>query len=163
MSSITSSFGLTVSDEDFMRQALDLAREAGEAGEVPVGAIVVKDGDIIGRGYNRPIATCDPTGHAEIVALRDAARRLKNYRLTGCELFVTLEPCAMCIGAILHARVARVVYAAADPKSGACGGVVDLVANDVLNHHTLVRGGTMADAASKLLQSFFGERRRGTI
>ena len=149
-----------MSDEDFMLEALDLGRQAGAGGEVPVGAVVVKDGEIVGRGYNRPISTCDPTAHAEIIALRDAAQRLKNYRLMGCELFVTLEPCAMCIGAILHARLARVVFGAADPKTGACGGVVDLLANDTLNHQTVVRGEVMAEAASDLLRSFFGERRR---
>jgi len=149
-----------MADERFMSEALVLARQAQEAGEVPIGAVVVRDGEVIGRGYNRPISTCDPTAHAEIIALRDAAQRLKNYRLTGCELFVTLEPCAMCIGAILHARLARVVFGAADPKTGACGGVVDLLANDTLNHQTVVRGEVMAEAASDLLRSFFGERRR---
>jgi tRNA(adenine34) deaminase len=142
-----------------MREALQLARQAGEAGEVPVGAVVSRDGEVIGRGYNRPISTCDPTAHAEIVALRDAAGRLNNYRLAGCELFVTLEPCAMCMGAILHARIARVVYGAPDPKTGACGGVVDLVGNAALNHHTVAQGGVMANAAADLLRSFFGERR----
>lgn len=152
-----------MSDEDFMLEALDLGRQAGAGGEVPVGAVVVKDGEIVGRGYNRPISTCDPTAHAEIIALRDAAQRLKNYRLMGCELFVTLEPCAMCIGAILHARLARVVFGAADPKTGACGGVVDLLANDTLNHQTKVRGDVMAEAASEVLRSFFSERRRSAI
>ena len=152
-----------MADEGFMSEALVLARQAQEAGEVPIGAVVVRDGEVVGRGYNRPISTCDPTAHAEIIALRDAAQRLKNYRLMGCELFVTLEPCAMCIGAILHARLARVVFGAADPKTGACGGVVDLLANDTLNHQTVVRGEVMAEAASDLLRSFFGERRRSAI
>src|SRR6185436_5904770 len=113
-------------DEQFMREALALAARAADAGEVPVGAVVVSDGRIIGRGYNRPIASDDPTAHAEIVALREAAAAMHNYRLPGCELFVTLEPCAMCVGAMIHARVARVVYGARDPKTGACGSVVDL-------------------------------------
>jgi len=112
-------------DEGFMRAALELARQAGAAGEVPVGAVVVLDGEIVGRGYNAPISRHDPSAHAEMMALRDAAQRLGNYRLVGCELFVTLEPCLMCAGAIMHARIARVVYGASDPKTGACGSVVD--------------------------------------
>ncbi|MEK7768196.1 MAG: tRNA adenosine(34) deaminase TadA, partial [Pseudomonadota bacterium] len=111
-----------------MRAALDLAQQARDAGEVPVGAVVVKDGAIIGRGYNRPISAADPTAHAEVMALRDAARHLGNYRLTDCVLYVTLEPCAMCVGAIFHARIARLVYGAKDPKTGACGSVIDLPA-----------------------------------
>ncbi|MGH8684954.1 MAG: tRNA adenosine(34) deaminase TadA, partial [Nitrosospira sp.] len=106
------------SDIDFMRSALELAEQAEAAGEVPVGAVVVKDGAIIGRGYNRPISAADPTAHAEIMALRDAAQRLANYRLVDCTLYVTLEPCAMCVGAIFHARIARLVFGAADPKTG---------------------------------------------
>jgi tRNA(adenine34) deaminase len=152
-----------MSDERYMREALELARAAGVAGEVPVGAVVVKDGHIIGRGYNRPISACDPTAHAEVVALRDAAAQLRNYRLTGCDLFVTLEPCTMCVGAILHARLARVVFGAADPKTGACGGVVNLVAIDSLNHQTRAVGGILAEDASSLLQSFFLERRRSVV
>src|SRR6478672_6192327 len=112
-------------DEQYMRAALQLAQHAAAAGEVPVGAVVVKEHVIVGRGFNHPIAAHDPTAHAEIVALRDAAQRLGNYRLSGCELYVTLEPCTMCAGAILHSRIARLVYGAADPKTGACGGVVD--------------------------------------
>src|SRR5215510_1234143 len=123
-------------DEKFMREALDLARTARAAGEVPVGAVVVRDNAVIGRGYNQPISGCDPTAHAEIVALRAAACHLQNYRLTDCELFVTLEPCAMCAGAMLHARIARLVYGAADPKTGACGGVIDLFADARLNHQS---------------------------
>ena len=152
-----------MTDEDFMRAALELAREAGEAGEVPVGAIVAKGGEIIGRGYNRPISTCDPTAHAEVVALRDAAGRTANYRLPGAELFVTLEPCVMCLGAILHARIARLVYAASDPKAGACGSIVSLASNEALNHQTLVQGGLMTGDAVRLLQAFFRERRGGPI
>jgi tRNA(adenine34) deaminase len=148
-----------VTDEGYMREALALAREAAEAGEVPVGAVVVQAGEVVGRGYNRPIGTSDPTAHAEIVALRDAAERVRNYRLPGCELYVTLEPCAMCVGAILHARLARVVYGSADPKTGACGSVVNLLENRVLNHQTAATGGVLARLSSDLLQTFFAERR----
>ena len=149
-----------MSDELFMREALELARQAGAAGEVPVGAVVVKDGAVIGRGYNRPITSRDPSAHAEIVALREAAARLGNYRLNGCELFVTLEPCAMCAGAIMHARIGRLVYGAADPKTGACGSVIDLFAEGRLNHHTEVAGGVLtADCGAALQQFFLGRRR----
>ena len=119
-----------MSDEVFMREALSLARRAADAGEVPVGAVVVKDGAVIGRGHNRPVSGNDPTAHAEVMALRDAAERVGNYRLGDCALYVTLEPCAMCAGAIMHARIGRVVYGAADPKAGACGGVVNLFADN---------------------------------
>ena len=149
-----------MTDETFMLEALELARAAHAAGEVPVGAVVVKDGAVVGRGYNRPITSHDPTAHAEIVALRAAAERLANYRLVGCELFVTLEPCAMCAGAILHARIGRLVYGAADPKTGACGSVVNLFSGANLNHHTLVVGGVLAARSGTLLQAFFAERRR---
>jgi tRNA(adenine34) deaminase len=145
--------------EDFMRAALALAREAQAAGEVPVGALVVRDGEIIGRGYNHPISAHDPTAHAEIVALRDASRHVGNYRLGGAELYVTLEPCAMCAGAIIHARVTRVVFAAPDPKTGACGSVIDLFAETRLNHHTAVTGGVLADEAAGVLRDFFAARR----
>lgn len=143
-----------------MREALLLAGKAAAAGEVPVGAVVVKDGAVVGRGHNQPVASHDPTAHAEVIALRDAAGKLGNYRLAGCDLYVTLEPCAMCAGAIMHARIARVVYGAADPKSGACGSVVNLFADSRLNHHATLVGGVMADGAAKLLQDFFSERRR---
>jgi tRNA(adenine34) deaminase len=146
-------------DLSFMREALDLASEAAAAGEVPVGAVVVKDGEIIGRGYNRPITTSDPTAHAEIIALREAARSLGNYRLTGCELYVTLEPCAMCVGAMVHARLARVVYGTADPKTGACGSIVDLPGLATFNHHGRFEGGVLADECSGVLKRFFAERR----
>ena len=149
-----------MSDEAYMREALDLARQAGAAGEVPVGAVVVKDGAVIGRGYNRPIGTRDPTAHAEVGALREAAERLGNYRLTGCELYVTLEPCAMCAGAIMHARIGRLVYGAADPKTGACGGVTDLFADARLNHHTLVARGVLEEPCAALLRAFFALRRK---
>ncbi len=142
-----------------MREALALAAEAAAAGEVPVGAVVVKEGRIVGRGFNRPITTSDPTAHAEIVALREAAAALGNYRLPGCTLYVTLEPCAMCVGAMIHARLARIVYGAADPKTGACGGVVDLPAVAGLNPHGAFEGGILADDCGRMLREFFAERR----
>lgn len=146
-------------DEYFMREALSMARSAECLGEVPVGAVVVLDGVIVGRGFNSPIGESDPTAHAEIAALRDAARNLENYRLPGCELFVTLEPCAMCAGAILHSRIARVVYGARDPKTGVHGSVVDLFAVERLNHHTQIEGGVLADECGRLLSDFFANRR----
>lgn len=146
-------------DEAFMREALSLAGEGAAAGEVPVGAVVVSGGEVVGRGFNRPIGAKDPTAHAEIVALREAAARLGNYRLTGCELYVTLEPCAMCVGAMLHARLARVVFGAADPKTGACGGAVDLAASERLNHQTAFEGGLLAGECGALLRRFFADRR----
>jgi tRNA(adenine34) deaminase len=149
-----------MSDEDFMREALALAQHAAAAGEVPVGAVVVKGGEIIGRGFNHPISGHDPTAHAEIAAMRDAAARVGNYRLGGCELYVTLEPCAMCAGAMMHARIARVVYGAADPKTGACGSVVDLFSEARLNHHAQVMAGVLAGDAAAMLRQFFSARRR---
>jgi len=146
-------------DEAFMRAALEQAREAQAAGEVPVGAVVVKDGQIIGAGFNAPISRHDPAAHAEILALRDAANRLGNYRLSGCELYVTLEPCVMCVGAIFHARIARLIYGAADPKTGACGGMVNLFADTKLNHHATVTPGVMAEECATLLRDFFVARR----
>ncbi|MBS1188771.1 MAG: tadA [Rhodocyclaceae bacterium] len=143
-----------------MREAISLAQAAECLGEVPVGAVVVRDGVIVGRGFNTPIGEKDPTAHAEISALRDAARNLGNYRLPGCELYVTLEPCAMCAGAIMHARIARVVYGARDPKTGVHGSVVDLFAVERLNHHTEVTGGVLAEECSRMLSSFFAARRR---
>jgi tRNA(adenine34) deaminase len=148
-----------MSDDQFMRVALQLAAQAGSSGEVPVGAVVVKDGEIVGRGFNHPISGRDPTAHAEIAAMRDAARQLQNYRLGGCDLYVTLEPCAMCVGAILHARIGRVVFGATDPKTGACGSVIDLFAEARLNHHASVQGGVLADEAGALLRKFFAARR----
>ena len=142
-----------------MREAISLARSAECLGEVPVGAVVVFVGEIVGRGFNSPIGENDPTAHAEIAALRDAARHLENYRLPGCELFVTLEPCAMCAGAILHSRIARVVYGARDPKTGVHGSVVDLFAVERLNHHTEVIGGVLAEECGQLLSRFFADRR----
>jgi tRNA(adenine34) deaminase len=146
-------------DQDFMQLALEQAQHAWSLGEVPVGAVVVKDGEVIAVGYNQPIGRHDPTAHAEIVALRAAAEKLGNYRLPGCELFVTLEPCVMCSGAMMHARLARVVYAAQDPKTGAAGSVVNLFEQEQLNHHTQVQGGVLADEASAMLRGFFAERR----
>ena len=143
-----------------MAEALALAHAAGARGEVPVGAIVVCDKRIVGRGGNAPIEACDPTAHAEIAALREAAATLRNYRLPGCALYVTLEPCAMCAGAVLHARVARLVYGARDPKTGACGSVIDLTGETRLNHHTRVTGGIAADACGMLLTQFFAARRQ---
>ncbi len=148
-----------MNDEFYMREALSLARAAECLGEVPVGAIVVRDGEIVGRGFNSPIGASDPTAHAEIAALRDAARRLENYRLPGCELFVTLEPCAMCAGAMLHARIARVIYGARDLKTGVHGSVVDLFAVERLNHHTEIIGGVLAEECGQMLSGFFAARR----
>ena len=146
-------------DLDFISVALDLAMEAERAGEVPVGAIVVRDGEILGRGHNAMIARADPTAHAEVIALRHAAQRIANYRLVDCALYVTLEPCAMCAGAIMHARIARVIFGASDPKTGACGGVLNLFAEARLNHHADVTGGVRADACSQQLRDFFAKRR----
>jgi tRNA(adenine34) deaminase len=146
-------------DTDFMRAALEQAHQAQAAGEVPVGAVVVKDGEIIGAGFNAPISRHDPAGHAEILALRDAATKLGNYRLPGCELYVTLEPCAMCVGAMLHARIARLVYGAADPKTGACGSVIDLFAEPRLNHHANLAKGILAEECGALLRGFFAGKR----
>ncbi len=142
-----------------MAEALALARRAAERGEVPVGAVVVHAGRVIGRGHNQPVASHDPTAHAEIVALREAARALGNYRLEGCTLYVTVEPCPMCAQAALHARLARVVYGAPEPRTGAAGSVVDLFADRRLNAHTAVQGGVMAEAAAALMQAFFQRRR----
>ena len=142
-----------------MGEALALARDAQARGEVPVGAIVVKDGRIVGRGGNQPIDRSDPTAHAEIVALREAATMLGNYRLPGCTLYVTLEPCAMCAGAIMHARIARLVFGASDPKTGAAGSVVDLFAQTRLNHHATVHRGVRGVECGSLLSAFFAMRR----
>jgi len=146
-------------DETFMREALALAQQANAAGEVPVGAVVVKENTIIGRGYNRPITAHDPSAHAEIIAIRDAAVKLGNYRLIDCDLYVTLEPCAMCAGAIMQARLRRVIFGAADSKTGACGGVVDLFAEARLNHHASVVRGVLADECGAQLSRFFATRR----
>jgi tRNA(adenine34) deaminase len=150
---------IVMTDADYMRQALELASRAQDAGEVPVGAIVVRDGEIIGRGFNAPISRRDPSAHAEMLALRDAAQNIGNYRLIGCELFVTLEPCLMCAGTIMHARVARVVYGASDPKTGACGSVMNAFAERRLNHQTAVVAGVLADECGGMLSNFFALRR----
>jgi tRNA(adenine34) deaminase len=142
-----------------MRRALALAERAAAEGEVPVGAVLVKDGAAVAEGWNRPIGACDPTAHAEVETLRAAARALGNYRLPGTTLYVTLEPCAMCAGALIHARVARVVYAAADPKGGAAGSVLDVLGAERLNHRVQVVGGVLEAESSRLLRSFFAERR----
>ncbi len=149
-----------------MRLALEQASQAQAAGEVPVGAVVLRpdpdhpDGwEVVASGYNRPISACDPTAHAELVALRQAAERLGNYRLPGCVLVVTLEPCAMCAMALMHARISEVVYGTPDPKTGAAGSVVDLFAEPRLNHHTAVRAGVLRDRCSAQLQDFFAQRR----
>jgi tRNA(adenine34) deaminase len=147
-------------DAAWMQRALELARHADEQdGEVPVGAVLVLDGAVIGEGWNRNITLDDPSAHAEIQALRDAGRRIGNYRFPGATLYVTLEPCVMCSGAIVHARVARVVYAATDPKTGAAGSVFDTLVNDRHNHRVDVAGGVLADEAGTLLREFFRRRR----
>jgi tRNA(adenine34) deaminase len=149
-----------VDDEAFMREALELARDGEAAGEVPVGALVVVDGAVVGRGYNAPISLHDPTAHAEMTALRAAAQQVENYRLGGATLYVTLEPCAMCAGAIMHARIARLVFGAPDPKTGACGSVIDLFAERRLNHHTAVERGVLGAECAELLRGFFQNRRQ---
>lgn len=147
-----------------MRMAIELAGDAGRCGEVPVGALIVgPDGQVVGRGFNQPILRHDPTSHAEVMALRDAAARLGNYRLPGCTLYVTLEPCAMCAGAIMHARIGRVVFGARDPKTGVAGSVIDLFAEARLNHHAAIEGGVLADECGGLLSSFFAARRKRVV
>jgi tRNA(adenine34) deaminase len=149
----------TTEDERFMLRALELARRARDEGEVPVGAVVVADGAIVGEGWNRPISSADATSHAEAEAIRSACRALNNYRLGRATLYVTLEPCTMCIGAIFHARIARVVFGAVDPKTGAAGSVINLFAETRLNHHAKVEGGLLAAESGALLREFFAERR----
>ena len=148
-----------MTDAEALALALDEARAAAAAGEVPVGAIVVENGVVVGRGQNRVLRDLDPTAHAEIVALRQAALALGNYRLAGCELFVTLEPCAMCAGAMIHARLGRLIYAAADPKAGAVSSVLEVLNHPRLNHQMLVTSGILADESGELLRTFFRERR----
>jgi tRNA(adenine34) deaminase len=147
-------------DESWMTEALLLANCAGDEGEVPVGAVIVKNGEIVGRGWNRNIGLHDPSAHAEMMAMREAGVALGNYRLPGCTLFVTLEPCMMCAGAMIHARLDRIVFGADDPKTGAAGGKFDLLANPAHNHAPKVNGGCLADECSVLLKDFFRQRRR---
>jgi len=148
-----------ISDVEAMQSALAEAHKAAEAGEVPIGAIIVNEGTVIGRGQNRVLRDNDPTAHAEIVAMREAAGALRNYRLNGCTLYVTLEPCAMCAGAMIHARLDRLVYAAADPKAGAAGSVLSVVNHPRLNHQMQVEQGILSEESAELLRSFFRERR----
>ena len=152
-----------MNDADWMCHALELARRAEAEGEVPVGAVLVREGEVIGEGWNRPIGTHDPSAHAEMLALRDAARRVGNYRLPDTVMYVTLEPCPMCVGAMIHARVARVVFAAPDSKTGACGSALDLPAHPSHNHRLLVEGGVLAGEAAEMLRAFFRARRVKTL
>lgn len=147
-------------DERWMEYALTLAQTAGQRGEVPVGAVLVRDSEALGEGFNSPISLADPTAHAEVVAIRQAARRKANYRLPGSTLYVTLEPCPMCAGAILHARIDRVVFGAFDEKSGAAGSVIDLLATRLFNHHCRVAGGVLREQCARLLSDFFASRRK---
>jgi tRNA(adenine34) deaminase len=146
-------------DRQFMQQAIEQAKLAALAGEVPVGAVVVRDGKVISHAFNKPISNHDPSAHAEMLALRAAAQSEENYRLPGCTLYVTLEPCAMCSGAILHARIERVVFGAVDPKTGAAGSVLDVFSSKQINHQTTVEGGVMSEECGQLLRNFFKERR----
>lgn len=146
-------------DHQFMQQAIEQAQLAAVAGEVPVGAVLVRDGQVIAKAFNKPIGNHDPSAHAEMLALREAAKTEENYRLPGSTLYVTLEPCAMCSGAILHARVDRVVFGAPDPKTGAAGSVLDVFSSKQINHQTKVEGGVMGEECGQLLRSFFQERR----
>jgi tRNA(adenine34) deaminase len=150
---------MTGSDEILMRAALDEARAAADAGEVPIGAVAVLGGQIVGRGQNRVLRDQDPTGHAEIVAMRRAAAAIRNYRLLDCELYVTLEPCAMCAGAMVHARLGRLIYGAADPKAGAAGSVLEVLNHPLLNHRMPVTSGVLAEDCGALLRDFFRDRR----
>jgi len=149
-------------DRYWMQRAQQAAAQARMIGEVPVGAVLVRGDELIATGFNQPISAHDPSAHAEMVALRAAAQALQNYRLPGCELYVTLEPCLMCAGAIMHARLARVIFGARDPKTGACGSVVDAFAHAQLNHHTQVTGGVLEDECSDALKAFFADRRRAS-
>lgn len=150
---------MSTTDLIFMSRALELAREAERAGEVPVGAVIVKDGAIVGEGWNRPISANDPTAHAEIMALRAAAQALQTYRLLDTTLYVTLEPCAMCASAMVHARVKRLVYAAADPRAGASGSIFNITQHPALNHRLECTAGIMAEECSAMLRAFFAARR----
>jgi tRNA(adenine34) deaminase len=149
-------------DAAWMERALELAGLAADAGEVPVGALVIKDGEIIGQGHNRNLLDNDPTAHAEIVALRQAAARLGNHRLTGCTMIATIEPCSMCAGALIHARIARLVYGAADPKAGAAGSRLQVINHPSLNHRMEVTAGVLGEKCSEILQKFFRQKRQQT-
>ena len=149
-------------DAAWMELALEQARLAAEAGEVPVGALVIKDGEIVGKGHNRNLLDNDPTAHAEIIALRQAALRLRNHRLSGCVMVATIEPCSMCAGALIHARIARLVYGANDPKAGAAGSTVQVINNPSLNHRMEVTSGVLAGKCSEILQKFFRQKRQQT-
>ena len=146
-------------DQQYMRMAIEQAQLAAQSGEVPVGAVLVKDGQVISKAFNKPIANHDPSAHAEMLALREAALAEENYRIPGSTLYVTLEPCAMCSGAMLHARIYRVVYGASDPKTGAAGSVLDIFASKQINHQTSVEGGIMSEECGQLLRDFFKGRR----
>ena len=146
-------------DQQYMRMAIEQAQLAAQSGEVPVGAVLVKDGKVISKAFNKPIANHDPSAHAEMLALREAALAEENYRIPGSTLYVTLEPCAMCSGAMLHARIYRVVYGASDPKTGAAGSVLDIFASKQINHQTSVEGGIMSEECGQLLRDFFKGRR----
>ncbi|MFL6386238.1 MAG: tRNA adenosine(34) deaminase TadA [Terriglobales bacterium] len=149
-------------DAAWMERALELAGLAADLGEVPVGALVIKDGEIMGQGHNRNLLDNDPTAHAEIVALRQAAARLGNHRLTGCTMVATIEPCSMCAGALIHARIARLVYGAADPKAGAAGSTLQVINHPNLNHRMEVTAGVLAEQCSEILQKFFRQKRQQT-
>ncbi|MDO3388261.1 tRNA adenosine(34) deaminase TadA [Gilvimarinus sp. SDUM040013] len=146
-------------DVQWMREAMQLAERAADNDEVPVGAVVVKDGQIVGRGYNRPIGGCDPTAHAEVMAVREAARNLENYRLSGCTLYVTLEPCTMCVGAMVHSRIERLVFGASEPKSGVVHSQAQLLESPFFNHQVGVTPGVESEACQTQLQAFFKRRR----
>ena len=148
-------------DERFMREAMELARQGSERGEVPVGAVLVQDGEVIGRGFNCPISTSDPSAHAEMVAIRAAAAAVQNYRLPGSTLYVTLEPCSMCAGLIVHSRIARVVYSTTEPKAGVAVSRGQFFSQDFLNHRVLIEGGVLAQECSEMLSVFFKARRSG--
>lgn len=147
------------SDSDFMRRAMALAEQAASEGEVPVGALVVRDGEVIGEGYNQPISSNDPTGHAEIVAMRNACETLQNYRLSGCDLYVTIEPCTMCVGAMVHARINRIVFGAAEPRAGALQSQLRLMDQDHYNHSIEWQGGVLAEQCGAIISDFFRRKR----
>lgn len=146
-------------EEDFMSRALGLAQQAAAVGEVPVGAVVVKDGEVIGEGYNQPITSCDPTGHAEIIALRNAATALGNYRLSGCDLYVTIEPCTMCVGAMVHARIGKIIFGAREPRAGALESQLRLMDESHYNHSIDWQGGVLAEECGAIMSGFFRAKR----